>query len=1068
MQSLSNFERKYGRSPDVLQLALPNKMGNVKGYMTEPRVYTKCGELVEMDNMESDFLDGDSADDVSSPEKNLLIRRSRKKLPTHGGAVAGNVTYDVYSGFVHGRLLKSLARAVDSVRAVVDIYATAQHPIVELAADRGIIHLGKFKVDTPEVVAFLQEKHIAFHGAEPYNHSNGTPHVERIIGVIKAKMRMAVQYILRNPNLKYLGFTNQQVLQLWGELFYWAIVVINLKECPNVPGKTRYEVFNGRKPNIQEIRLLPIFSVLMVLREEPNAAAVDGANRSFYQYGLYVGPDLLVTGGIRVAVLTNKRLQIVTSSRYKCVTDGGSVNMYPQVQRGLRRLLEEHAEEEEEEEPVNVPDQHVAALPPPPVPVPVSVPVPVPVPVPEDEDEDVPELVAHDDEDDDVATPIPLVSAVEVGGDNASVTSGSKGKRRTKRNRKPRVRKEYDAKKWTNREGRFLARQRANELYREHGALYAEDCPNGNLRDSRTLFNACFADWSTVGSDSCYYSMLDAAFYSVTKSEEVGKVVESGYRAVTVGVPKTYVDALKHPDWGEAARKEWNTMMETRAIVEVNAEAAKRAIADGADLVVLFPVYEEKEKDGKVVKKVRLVGDGRTHYGATNTYAATPGRDELLVILHVIAAKGWDFVHIDEVRAFLSADYKGDKEVFAKLKGSAQYYKVLKALYGLKTSPHDYQEVVKERLDKLGFKSVVLSPQLHVLQDRATGEFIIVYAWVDDFVITGNATTRMHAMIAEFRQLAVTTEPVLNPTKVLGLQLKRDFALRTICVSMPDHIVELAEEHKCTEGPVRHVPMPQSGYVVREYDFEELARGAGELLGSQDAHRYMRIVGSLIWLTGVRLDIIFATTYLAWFTKEPRKHHLSMAFYVVSYLYQTKELPLVLGGDEKIMVRGASDGSYGTGPKGRSISGMIVRLGSKAGGVVAKSTAAHTVSLSSFEAELDAYSRAVKVMRFIYNLLAELGIEQERPVIQCDNKAMIGFVKGEGVAKGVRHMELRMWYVREQYQMRNIECVHQSGKVLAADKFTKVGDRLDHQAFVHDVQGLGLLLPGVTPSNVGT
>jgi hypothetical protein len=28
-------------------------------------------------------------------------------------------------------------------------------------------------------------------------------------------------------------------------------------------------------------------------------------------------------------------------------------------------------------------------------------------------------------------------------------------------------------------------------------------------------------------------------------------------------------------------------------------------------------VYEEKEKDGKVVKKVRLVDDGRTHYGAT-------------------------------------------------------------------------------------------------------------------------------------------------------------------------------------------------------------------------------------------------------------------------------------------------------------------------------------------------------------------------------------------------------------------------------------------------------------------
>jgi hypothetical protein len=554
--------------------------------------------------------------------------------------------------------------------------------------------------------------------------------------------------------------------------------------------------------------------------------------------------------------------------------------------------------------------------------------------------------------------------------------------------------------------------------------------------------------------------MLDAAFYSVVESDKVGNAVEDGYRAVTQGVPKTYIDALKDPEWGDAARKEWNTMMETRAIVEVNAEAAKRAIADGADLVVLFPVYEEKEKEGRIVKKVRLVGDGRTHYGATNTYAATPGRDELLVLLHVIAAKGWDFVHIDEVRAFLNAPYKGKNKVFAKLKGCLAYYEVLKALYGLRSSPHDYQDVVKKRLQSLGFIPVLMSPQLYVLHVKESGATIIVYSWVDDFVITSNVTKAMQEMVNEFRQLAVTTEPVLNPTKVLGLELKRNFAASTICVAMPDRIVELAEEHECTNAAVRHVPMPQSGYLVRDYEFEELPRGEGEMLGPEGVLQYMRIVGSLIWLTGVRLDIIFATTYLAWFTKEPRKHHHKMARYVVEYLYQTRYVPLVLGGNEKIMVRGASDGSYGTGPKGRSISGMIVRLGSKAGGIVAKSTAAHTVSLSSFEAELDAYSRAVKVMKFLYNLLAQLGIDQERPELQCDNKAMIGFVKGEGVAKGVRHMELRMWYVREQYQMRNIDCVYESGKVLSADKFTKLGDRLDNQIFLHDVQGLGLLPEG--------
>lgn len=55
-----------------------------------------------------------------------------------------------------------------------------------------------------------------------------------------------------------------------------------------------------------------------------------------------------------------------------------------------------------------------------------------------------------------------------------------------------------------------------------------------------------------------------------------------------------------------------------------------------ADLVILFPVYEEKVKEGELVYKVRLVGDERTHYCALNTYTATPSREELFIMLHII------------------------------------------------------------------------------------------------------------------------------------------------------------------------------------------------------------------------------------------------------------------------------------------------------------------------------------------------------------------------------------------------------------------------------------------------
>ena len=113
-----------------------------------------------------------------------MIRKKRKKLATHGGAIAGNVSVDVYSGYVHGRLIKSMGKAVESVKIMVDKYETEGYPVKLFAADKAIVSAGKFKVMTPETMQYLAEKHIKWVGAEPYNHANGTPHVEQVIRVI--------------------------------------------------------------------------------------------------------------------------------------------------------------------------------------------------------------------------------------------------------------------------------------------------------------------------------------------------------------------------------------------------------------------------------------------------------------------------------------------------------------------------------------------------------------------------------------------------------------------------------------------------------------------------------------------------------------------------------------------------------------------------------------------------------------------------------------------------------------------------------------------------------------------
>jgi len=99
-----------------------------------------------------------------------------------------------------------------------------------------------------------------------YSHARVTGSVEREIGLIQNLIRVAVTPILRNPNFPALDFTPPMIFKLWREFALWAVIIINLKPCPRIPEKSRYEVYYGKKPNMQNICLLLIGCVILVTR----------------------------------------------------------------------------------------------------------------------------------------------------------------------------------------------------------------------------------------------------------------------------------------------------------------------------------------------------------------------------------------------------------------------------------------------------------------------------------------------------------------------------------------------------------------------------------------------------------------------------------------------------------------------------------------------------------------------------------------------------------------------------------------------------------------------------------
>jgi hypothetical protein len=1028
VHALHRYERLYGTNPPVLQLATPNLASNRKGYHAPLPQLTHVGQRVEADFMESEFNDT-----VPHSTSGTTPRRVRK-LATHGGAIAAFVAIDSFSGHVYGHLVSSLANAVEQVTLLHNRYRIAQHTISLFAADQGILAQSHFQVMTPAVEAFLASHHIASECSMPYTHNLGTSRVERTIRTIKELTRFALLYVLGNPHFQTFGFTRVQILRLWGELFYWAITIINLKASPADPTRTKHEVYFGRKPDLRETPLLPIFASVYVLRNGVGDPLLNSI-RPFWQRGLYCGPSRKTVGAVRVAVIsTNGRVHIITTCHIKSISDGGDNDPYATADQAVREIFP-------------VPPVNVSTPVPPSTSIAPSTilptrlsssassvsttttPVVAPLPVHPDSHSSVPSSSVQVP----LSTPASPLSTPTA--PTSSTSSGvPKPSRRSTRHRRP-----------------------------------------AKIHSAATFLHSCaahtFKDWSTCEDDIYFLSFSDSTVISITSAmpppadiiPSIGSLpTEQCYRAVKG--PPTFKAALADPNWHEAAEKEFRQVIsEDNTVVSFDPTQAKQLIAAGeAQVLYLIPVYEEKVKDSVLVRKVRLVADGRAHTMHGATYAATPSRCELFTLLHLFAAHNLDYFHVDEIRAFLSAKRQDDHVVFARLRGDAHYWKILNALYGMKTASRDHQIATVEKLFKLGFVRCGMCNC--IFQYKKDSVFVLVYCYVDDFIFGGKSTAAVSDMITHFRSLANTTEPILNADLIIGMEVSRMRDRRIVLIRMTARIRDLVKRFpyailkKNGEPRVCEVPMPMVGYIVDDSDFELLPEPRSRFLSPAESAVYLSIVGCLIWIQGVRHDIIFAVLYLSWFTKKPRSHHLDMAEYVISYLNTSINIPLVLGGDQTVSVTGYTDASLATGPKSRSITGEMVKLNDAAGSVSSKATASHTVLQSSFEAELYGLTNVIKSVNATCNLLDSLEVEYIKPcIVYTDNEAMMKFANGEGAAKGVRHMDMRLWYTRDEIARGKVSVLHMFGNRIPTDKLTKLANVGEHRVFTRNIQGLDLV-----------
>ncbi|XP_070019953.1 secreted RxLR effector protein 161-like [Nicotiana sylvestris] len=218
---------------------------------------------------------------------------------------------------------------------------------------------------------------------------------------------------------------------------------------------------------------------------------------------------------------------------------------------------------------------------------------------------------------------------------------------------------------------------------------------------------------------------------------------------------------------------------------------------------------------------------------------------------------------------------------------------------------------------------------------------------------------------------------------------------------------------------------------------------------------YRGIIGSLLYLTTRRPDIIFSVGLCARFQSNPKESHLKAAKRILRYLKGTQDLVLYYPSDDIFNLIGYADADYVNYLVDRkSTSGMAYFLGSC---LISWGTRKqNSMTLSTAKAEYVAAASCCAQLLWIKQQLEDFGVLTESVPLLCDNTSALNIAKNPVQHKRTKHIEVRHHFLRDNVEKGLIYMKFCSTEDQIADIFTKA---LSREQFERNIVKLGLLKP---------